>query len=297
MTSIIAVSQKITGTDVYAPHEISQGRITGFFNSANALCLYLIPITIILLSKILFLIKRKQSDQTKSERKKTFVLMIFLVLFLSVIYMTESSGGMLGAIFALGAVFVLHLVKVKISLSPNTIKRIILLCVGLYFVSQIFFFTVISKFTPHLSERPLVRVFDNTVIVRLCLFEGTWKMLQDHRILGTGLSNFPITYYSYVTCDPELLQYPHNLILNFWSELGLLGLLSFGMLIIIYLKNLFSKHNGMNFWQIGLLGILIYYLIHGLVDVPYFKNDLSLMWWIFLGLSFVVMIPQRLDRK
>ena len=30
-------------------------------------------------------------------------------------------------------------------------------------------------------------------------------------------------------------------------------------------------------------------LVHGLVDVPYFKNDLSVSWWILFGLSIVLL--------
>ena len=42
-------------------------------------------------------------------------------------------------------------------------------------------------------------------------------------------------------------------------------------------------------WQPLHLGVLLALggiVIHGLVDVPYFKNDLSVEFWVLLGLSW-----------
>ena len=38
--------------------------------------------------------------------------------------------------------------------------------------------------------------------------------------------------------------------------------------------------------QLGVLLALMGIIVHGLVDVPYFKNDLSLEFWVLLGLSW-----------
>ena len=39
LVSVVSIAQKITGTNIYAPNEAVQGRVTGFFNSANSLAL------------------------------------------------------------------------------------------------------------------------------------------------------------------------------------------------------------------------------------------------------------------
>ena len=36
--------------------------------------------------------------------------------------------------------------------------------------------------------------------------------------------------------------------------------------------------------SLGLIGALVYIYIHGLVDVPFFKNDLSILFWILLAI-------------
>jgi hypothetical protein len=38
--------------------------------------------------------------------------------------------------------------------------------------------------------------------------------------------------------------------------------------------------------QLGILLMVVGIVVHGLVDVPYWKNDLSLEFWVLLGLSW-----------
>jgi hypothetical protein len=34
----------------------------------------------------------------------------------------------------------------------------------------------------------------------------------------------------------------------------------------------------------GLIVMLVVFFIHGLIDVPYFKNDLAMLWWVMAAL-------------
>jgi len=87
----------------------------------------------------------------------------------------------------------------------------------------------------------------------------------------------------------EIYLYPHNIVLNFWSELGFLGLLLFLWIALKYLWlvfiNYFKKRDG---FTLGLCLAMLVILIHGLVDVPYFKNDLAAMFWLFIAMLGVV---------
>ena len=40
--------------------------------------------------------------------------------------------------------------------------------------------------------------------------------------------------------------------------------------------------------QLGIVLAMVAIIVHGLVDVPYFKNDLALEFWTFLGLAWAV---------
>ncbi|MCA9389730.1 MAG: hypothetical protein KC585_03955, partial [Candidatus Magasanikbacteria bacterium] len=71
-------------------------------------------------------------------------------------------------------------------------------------------------------------------------------------------------------------QYPHNIILNFWVETGLAGLLAFFWIVFAWLKK-----------KEAMLLPLVALLIHGLVDVPYFKNDLAIVFFLVLALCAI----------
>ena len=122
------------------------------------------------------------------------------------------------------------------------------------------------------------------------MWEGTWRLLKAHPIFGAGLAGFPFLYNIYR--DPahvELFPYPDNFFLAIWSELGLAGLAIFGWLIIKYIREiirLLRKNIDPYFRQIilGLAAAMIGLFSHGLVDTPYFKNDLSVMFWLSIGI-------------
>jgi O-antigen ligase len=92
----------------------------------------------------------------------------------------------------------------------------------------------------------------------------------------------------------EIYLYPHNIVLNFWVELGLLGLIIFTFLFIkIYIKAItLLKNNKKEFKPIliAIISSISAIIIHGLVDVPYFKNDLSTLFWIIISLLALISI-------
>ncbi|MFA5069681.1 MAG: O-antigen ligase family protein [Patescibacteria group bacterium] len=147
------------------------------------------------------------------------------------------------------------------------------------------------------GRHELLSVFsgqDTSTDVHAIMWQGTWRMLKAHPVFGAGLAGFPALYN--VFRDPahvELFPYPDNWFLAVWSELGLAGLAAFGWLIAKYIKeaiSLLRKNIDPYFRQLilGLLAVIIVLFIHGLVDTPYFKNDLSVMFWLFVGILAVV---------
>lgn len=126
--------------------------------------------------------------------------------------------------------------------------------------------------------------------VRIWMWTETWQMLKDHWFFGAGFGGYPTVF------DPyhkkrfiEIFQYPHTILFNFWSETGLLGLFAFAGLVGTWIKE------RMQVWRtrgvgeaVILLAPLLAVLVHGLVDVPYFKNDLAMQFWIFAFLAGAV---------
>ena len=115
-------------------------------------------------------------------------------------------------------------------------------------------------------------------------------MLKDHPIFGAGLGGYPIVFrpYHHATAI-EIFQYPHNIVLNFWSEMGLGGVVVFIWMVILWIraakKDPTSKSYKLTTNSFVMIAPLIAILIHGLVDVPYFKNDLAILFWLLIFLT------------
>lgn len=120
--------------------------------------------------------------------------------------------------------------------------------------------------------------------VRIWMWQDTWQMLKAHWFLGAGLGGYPIVFDTFHTKRfIEIFQYPHLFILTAWSEVGLIGLALFLCLLLAFGLRTWKSSAITSEKMIG-LAPLIAIGIHGLVDVPYWKNDLAviffLLWWL-----------------
>ncbi len=134
--------------------------------------------------------------------------------------------------------------------------------------------------------------------VRLTIYSETLAMLKDHPLFGAGFGAYPTVIVPYHTATYlEIFQYPHNMILNLWTETGLLGLVAFFLICVTWFKQSHASSNQPNkltSYDASIFPLLAL-LIHGLVDVPYFKNDLAFAFWIFaaLTLAHIKMIDEN----
>ncbi|MCK4891949.1 MAG: hypothetical protein KAS78_04730, partial [Candidatus Pacebacteria bacterium] len=88
--------------------------------------------------------------------------------------------------------------------------------------------------------------------------------------------------------DEQYLEWavpqPHNIFLAFYLQTGLIGFIGFVLILIWFFKRMNEavprSYNIIN-------ALMLYVLIHGFVDTTYWKNDLSLMFWLIIGMSVV----------
>lgn len=229
-------------------------RITSVFEYPNALALFLTPI--IALSVVLFI------EKTFS-RKCTLLATVLMTI---ATLLTYSRGAWL-ALAVTGLVLAVRyngLVKVNLK---TVIAFILLICLGVFLT----YGRITSTFhDSSSSERgKLLQV-------------GIGEVIKNP-ILGNGLYGFRTTLEQ-SNYTGEILNYPHNIFLNFWLETGLIGLLSFfGVLYLVFRE---VKKNGSIFKYAGVFALAAM-IIHGLVDVPYFKNDLSVLFWFLISMFYI----------
>lgn len=117
---------------------------------------------------------------------------------------------------------------------------------------------------------------------------------------GIGIGQFQTVYLAYQTQFPPYLEWavpePHNLFLALYLSSGLMGLL--GVCITLYhgVAGVQSVLKQEKYRTLALVyvSLLIYWLLAGLFDTPYFDNALALGFWGVLGALWALQsLPQR----
>src|SRR3972149_10368861 len=127
---------------------------------------------------------------------------------------------------------------------------------------------------------------------RLEIWQTSWLIFKEHPILGVGLNNFEDVYRETIprVAFPPLewlVAQPHNLYLALLTQIGLLGFLAFLWIIIKFFKSVFQQSNQILTTYYLLLASMSAILLHGLIDTPYFKNDLSVIFWLIIALLII----------
>ncbi|NCN99842.1 hypothetical protein GW920_01850 [Candidatus Falkowbacteria bacterium] len=314
--ALFAVWQQVTGLYIDNPFWAAEAtrRVVSFFGFPNAIGLYLAPLTMVLAGWLVFIHLSKPREGTFQQ----IIIAVTIILSLLAIYFAHSEGALVGIIAGL----------IMFGLLSGKWQRIITIVVLVAAISGLLSFApraekIIDKLT----------LSDLSGEIRQQQWKETFTMLNDsHLILGAGLDNYKnsikpyhqegiffnsdkIANFDAVTWASSTLQvkywqpteiylYPHNIFLNFWSELGLAGLLLFVWLIGKYLwmslrlsVALGRARSPEKYISLGLLAAMTAILVQGLVDVPYFKNDLSVMFWILLAIIGALDLSCRHDRE
>jgi O-antigen ligase len=207
----------------------------------------------------------------------------------------ERPGG--AAFFVIGVVVMalsfsrggyLALAAVVAGLSLSHRRRVLLL--GLAVVGAVGLVLV-----PPIRLRILIEtqnVYGNTVFSRFDLWTAALKLIRERPIFGAGLSGFQTRsapFFSHANTTANFID-PHNIVLNFYVETGLLGLIAIIWIFVVgFSVSWRGWRRGDDAWrpyQLGVLLALVAVVTHGLVDVPYFKNDLSLEFWTILAIAW-----------
>jgi O-antigen ligase len=306
--SLIAIFQQITGLYIFNDFwaQLSQRRVTSVFAYPNAIGLYLAPI-IFLIFGLLLSYPKKTKLITAG---KKIILIITILTSIAAIVFARSEGALIAIA---GASFIVALLANKHS------RRIALSLMIIAIVGT-------SLYNPawnYLKQK--ATLMDLSGQIRRQQWTETMEMLNDGKLLsGAGLNNYQETvapfhqegifvknddpeFHRHVVWDAEyrakvwqpveIYLYPHNIFLNFWTEITLFGALLFMWLIARYyydalrlLKTLSREKRNIT---LGLIGAMSAVVIHGLVDVPYFKNDLAIVFWLMIAILGIIKIKNK----
>lgn len=203
-----------------------------------------------------------------------------------------------GAILGLGEVATLSrgglaalaaMVAVALLTIPSVRLRIALGAAAVAVAAGIFILPVLGpRVESTLNE-------NGTLTLRFHIWAATLRMLRDHPVFGAGLDAYQQVMAPYRAGDPRLYPqpYPHNIFLTSWTELGVLGMVTFAATVVYLVLAAFRGFRravGVEralLWGTGTAFVML--LVHGLVDSPYWKNDLSLEFWMLAAIEVAVL--------
>jgi O-antigen ligase len=142
-----------------------------------------------------------------------------------------------------------------------------------------------------------------STFLRLGLWRSALAMLRDHPIFGVGLDQFLTQYPIYIVQEnyyESSTSHPHNLILDFWLRLGIIGLLVFGWTLARFVRfaTILAQTADpvRRALALGLIAALTDAVVHGLLDNSYFVMDLALVFWLSCALLQILRAPHPATR-
>ncbi len=210
-------------------------------------------------------------EREKKYMADTILYISGILIGLSVIVASKSYAGLGAAAF----VTFLYLFK-KI---PTLKRKVGLIVMGIVFITGFLY-------TQKDSQKMQILLGnykkENSIERRIQIYSVTLKMLHENIFTGFGPGNFQSAFRQSMPLylekpipEDEVPPHPHNILLQFWSELGISGLI---FIVIIYCYTLFSWCKK-SLTAPGYL-VMSYILIHGLVDVPFGLQEASTLFFI-----------------
>ncbi len=137
---------------------------------------------------------------------------------------------------------------------------------------------------------------EGTTFFRLQLWRSSLRMIREQPLVGVGPGNFAAAYRSRYVLPSAWrefnLDHPHNIMLDLWTRLGVVGLLAGALAQAAFWRGARQR------WaadplMLGLAGGMAALLAHGLVDNAVFAPDLALTFFLMLALGVGSLLALR----
>lgn len=266
-----SVVQFLTGWGIPNPWDVWPGRrATGPYPFPNALALFVAPLVALAgAERIADLAARRAAPS------QVRMLGWLAVAFgLTAVLLAQSDGGLLAIAVSILVALCMH-------------RRTRRAAIGLA-IAGLTLVYLIQPLRTHIEDKLFFKEWSGQV--RTVIWQETVAMLRDtstklglaRPLLGAGLAAYRTAILPYHQATwMEVFQYPHNILLNLWSETGLLGLVAFAWILIVWIKTGRLRSDRTGSCDV-IIPVIAAILVHGLVDVPYFKNDLAVAFWLLI---------------
>ena len=132
-------------------------------------------------------------------------------------------------------------------------------------------------------------VSDIGAVDRMNMWRSAVQMIRDRPVLGQGLNTFMSNYLAYWVGGERQPRYAHNCYLQVAAETGLIGLLTFlvllGLLFARLVRRLPHLHSNDQMILVGLTTGLFAFVLHAAVDTDFYSLRQAAMFWVFAGLA------------
>ena len=273
MIGIDCIFQYFFGFDFLRSRVLEAGRITGSFQMPGDLAGYLTPVLCLPLA-LCFLELKKWIK---------YFLRIESIVLLSLVFVSLVRGAWIGFIAAVCFLGMLE----------N--RKILYVTVA--------FLLIFAMVMPHLIEAPgnilerIKSIFvlsDPSSLDRKTIWQVAVRMIKEKPLFGQGLSTFMGNFArfgkDYYYLKHGIIPYAHNCYLQIAAETGIVGLASFlvllGTFFVHTIKSLAKIKD--RFYHAVLTGVsagIIVTLVHSAVDTNLYSLQLSVLFWVMLGLN------------
>jgi len=273
------------------------GFLNAMFTSANYVALLIIPLWFLFVG--LWLEDLNKNNGFRQAKRPIVALakaggwIIFHLIVLVTILLTKSYAGLLA--LGVGSLYILIVL-------PKTFKykKIFIILAAIFAIILVCLIVTSNKFSNLININNITEIYDtevnlpqvgsyNSLQTRQQIWTVTVELIKAHPWLGIGFGNFEPEYYNkaFALYHPPLeweVPRAHNLFLHTWVELGIFGLIIFVILLIqiLIILNKSLKKSENYFIKIGIISAVLSIIIHGLLDTPYYKNDLSIVFVLLL---------------
>ncbi|HHX58501.1 MAG TPA: O-antigen ligase family protein [Candidatus Moranbacteria bacterium] len=240
-------------------------RLQAFYNSPNFLAFTLstgILVGIYLINQRFFL--------TKTTR---FLAILIILGQLFLLWQASSTGAVIGLSGTLLFWLLIHRYsryQLFLIFSPLLIS-----------FASLIFLTNLSLFLEKIDYNPSIP--PSSIDSRIAIYQSAQKIWQNNFWLGVGLGEFQTNYLenqTFFTPYPQwAVPHAHNLLLHFTVEGGFIALTGITLILFIFFTNQIKN------LYLSTLILMPYLLLHGLVDMSIWKNDLAVLFWLIIFIS------------